>query len=135
MGFKTGANKNHNDINGNDYWEKRLGILDDVKAGTKRITYGLGIGYPQGDRPRYESDDTELLIGASNGSKITLIEQETHPRTGMKMRKAIIVDTKGKENTIVKDPYGKEHLLPEKPTSKINTSLHSIRNIKAILIE
>ena len=26
MGFKTGANKNHNDINGNDYWEKRLGI-------------------------------------------------------------------------------------------------------------
>ena len=70
-----------------------------------------------------------------NGSKITLIEQETHPRTGMKMRKAIIVDTKGKENTIVKDPYGKEHLLPEKPTSKINTSLHSIRNIKAILIE
>ena len=135
MGFKTGANKNHNDINGNDYWEKRLGILDDVKSGIKKITYGLGIGYPQGDRPRYESDDTELLIGASNGSKITLIEQETHPRTGMKMRKAIIVDTKGKENTIVKDPYGKEHLLPEKPTSKINTSLHSIRNIKAIEIK
>ena len=51
------------------------------------------------------------------------------------MRKAIIVDTKGKENTIVKDPYGNEHLLPEKPTSKINTSLHSIRNIKAIEIK
>ena len=42
---------------------------------------------------------------------------------------------KGKENTIVKDPYDKEHLLPEKPTSKINTSLHSIRDIKAIEIK
>ena len=135
MGFKTGANKNHNDINGNDYWEKRLGILDDVKAGTKKITYGLGIGYPQEDRPRYESDDTELLIGASNGSKITLIGQETHPRTGKKMRKASIVDIKDKENTIVKDPYGKEHLLPDKPTSKINTVLPLIRDIKAIEIK
>ena len=135
MGFKTGANKNHNDLNGNDFWEKRLGILDEVKAGTKRITYGLGIGYPQENKPRYESDDTELMIGASNGSRITLTDQETHPRTGKKMRKASIIDIKGKENTIVKDPYGMEHLLPEKPTSKINTSLHSIRDIKAIEIK
>ena len=51
------------------------------------------------------------------------------------MRKASIIDIKGKENTIVKDPYGMEHLLPEKPTSKINTSLHSIRDIKAIEIK
>ena len=135
MGFKTGANKNHNDLNGNDFWEKRLGILDEVKAGTKRITYGLGIGYPQENKPRYESDDTELMIGASNGSRITLTDQETHPRTGKKMRKASIINIKGKENTIVKDPYGMEHLLPEKPTSKINTSLHSIRDIKAIEIK
>ena len=42
MGFKTGANKNHNDLNGNDFWEKDY-ILDEVKEGTKRITYGLGI--------------------------------------------------------------------------------------------
>lgn len=138
MGFKTGANKNHNDLNGNDFWEKRLGILDEVKAGTKRITYGLGIGYPQENKPRYESDDTELMIGASNGSRISLTGQEISPsqlKGGMQMRKASIVDIKGKENTIVKDPYGNEHLLPEKPTSKINTSLHSIRNIKAIVIE
>jgi hypothetical protein len=138
MGFKTGANKNHNDLNGNDFWEKRLGILDEVKAGTKRVTYGLGIGYPQENKPRYESDDTELMIGASNGSRITLTGQETSPsqiKGGMQMRKATIVDIKGKENTIVKDPYDKEHLLPEKPTSKINTSLHSIRDIKAIEIK
>ena len=130
MGFVTGANKSHNDLNGNAFWEKRLGILDDVKEDKKRITYGLGIGFPQEGRPRYESDDTELMIGASNGSKITTTEQETHPITGMKMRKAKIVDIKGKENTIVKDPYGVEHMLPEKPTFKINTSLPSLRDIK-----
>jgi hypothetical protein len=135
MGFVTGANKSHNDLNGNAFWEKRLGILDDVKEDKKRITYGLGIGFPQEGRPRYESDDTELMIGASNGSKITTTEQETHPITGMKMRKAKIVDIKGKENTIVKDPYGVEHMLPEKPTFKINTSLHSLRNIKSIEIK
>ena len=138
MGYHTGANKSHGDLNGNDFWEKRLGILDEVKAGTKRVTYGLGIGYPQENKPRYESDDTELMIGASNGSRITLTGQETSPsqiKGGMQMRKASIVDIKGKENTIVKDPYDKEHLLPEKPTSKINTSLHSIRDIKAIEIK
>src|SRR6056300_130061 len=135
MGFVTGANKSHNDLNGNAFWEKRLGILDDVKEDKKRITYGLGIGFPQEGRPRYESDDTELMIGASNGSKITTTEQETHPITGMKMRKAKIVDIKGKENTIVKDPYGVEHMLPEKPTFKINASLHSLRDIKVTEIK
>ena len=117
------------------FWEKRLGILDEVKEGTKRITYGLGIGYVQENKTRYESDDTELMIGGSNGSKITLIEQERHPRTQFKMRKAKIIDIKGKENSVVVDPYGEKHLLPEKPTSKINTSLHSIRDIKAIEIK
>jgi len=135
MGFKTGANKNHNDLNGDNFWEKRLGIMDEVDKGTKRIAYGLGIGYPQKNRPRFESDDTELMIGASNGSKITLTGQEYYKNTNFKMRKATIVDIKGKENTIVKDPYGVEHQLPEKPTFKINTSLHSLRNIKAIEIK
>ena len=31
---------------------------------TKRITYGLGIGYPQKRWALVESDDTELMIGA-----------------------------------------------------------------------
>ena len=43
IGFSTGCNKSHNDINGDDFWEKKLGILEDVKAGKKKITYGIGI--------------------------------------------------------------------------------------------
>jgi nitroreductase len=121
MGFATGFNKNHNDLNGNDFWENKLGILNEVKEGTKRITYGLGIGYPQENKERWESDETELMIGAANGSKITLTGQETHPRTGMKMRKAEIIDIRGKENKKILDLYGNEHIIPEKAEFKINS--------------
>ena len=121
MGFATGFNKNHNDLNGDDFWEKKLGILDEANEGTKRVTYGLGIGYPQQNKERWESDETELMIGAANGSKITLIGQETHPRTGKKMRKAEIIDIRGKENQKVKDLYGNEHIVPEKVEFKINS--------------
>ena len=134
MGFKTGANKNHNDLNGNDFWEKRLGILDDVIAGKKRITYGLGIGHPRKDMERYESDETELMIGAANGSKITLTKQELSPskiKTGKKMRMARIVDIKGKSNTTIGDDYGNVHVIPEKATFKIN----SFRKRKVDIIE
>lgn len=135
MGFVTGANKSHNDLNGDEFWEKKLGIVEDVRNGSKRITYGLGIGYPQDGRPRYESDDTELMIGASNGSRITTTEQDVHPVSGMKMRKAKIIDIKGKENSIVTDPYGVEHIIPETSTFKINTSLHSLRDINVTEIK
>ena len=134
MGFKTGYNKNHNDIDGNDFWEKRLGILDDVIAGKKRITYGLGIGHPRKDMERYESDETELMIGAANGSKITLTKQEKSPskiKTGKKMRMARIVDIKGKSNTTIGDDYGNVHVIPEKATFKIN----SFRKRKVDIIE
>ena len=107
MGYTTGPNKSHNDINGDDFWGKKLGILDDIDKGFKKIAYGLGIGYPQGDRPRYESDDTELLIGASNGSKVTLIGQETHPRTGKKMRKASTSRIEGQSYTPTSHLTGK----------------------------
>ena len=135
LGFATGCNKSHNDMNGDDFWLKRLGILeDDMKnPPTKRITYGLGIGYPQKDRPRWESDDTELMIGAANGSKITTTGQEKHPRSGKKMRKAKIVDIKKDAGKIIKDPYGNEHLIPEKAEIKINTIRK--RNIKIIKIK
>jgi len=127
MGFATGANKNHNDLNGNDFWEKRLGILDDVIAGKKRVTYGLGIGYPQENRDRWEQDETELMIGAANGSKITLTDQETHPRTGMKMRKAKIVDIRTSDKAL--DPYGVEHNIPEESRTIINSFRTSDINI------
>ena len=134
MGYTTGPNKNHNDLIGDDFWEKKLGILDDVKAGTKKITYGLGIGYPQENRPRWESDDNELLIGAGNGSRITLTNQEVHPRTGMKMRKAKLVNIKGNENKVMLDPYGVEHIIPETADTKINTSVVK-RDIKVTEIK
>jgi nitroreductase len=121
MGFATGFNKNHNDLNGDDFWENKLGILNEIKEGTKRITYGLGIGYPQENKERWESDETELMIGAANGSKITLTGQETHPRTNKKMRKAEIIDIRGKENQKIKDLYGNEHIIPEKAEFKINS--------------
>ena len=80
------------------------------------------------------------MLGAANGSRNSTTGQETHPRTGKKMRKASIVDIKGKENTIVKDPYGVEHTLPEKPTSKIICNVTSKpendpENIKKLLVE
>ena len=85
MNLSTGANKSHNDLNGDDFWPKKLGIFDEVKNGTMEICYGLGIGYAQEGRPRWESDEHELMIGAANGSKLTTTGQETHPRTGKKI--------------------------------------------------
>lgn len=127
MGFATGANKNHNDLNGNDFWENKLGILDDVAAGEKKIAYGLGIGYPQEGRDRWEMDETELMIGAANGSKITLTDQETHPRTGKKMRKAKIVDISVIDKAV--DPYGVEHNIPEEAKARVNSFRPSGINI------
>lgn len=133
LGYATGCNKSHNDLNGDDYWLKRLGILeDDMKSpATKRIAYGLGIGYPQKGRPRWESDDTELMIGAGNGSRITTTGQEVHPRNGKKMRKAKIVDITKDAGKIIEDPYGGKHIIPDKAEIKIN----SIRNRTIKIIE
>ena len=132
MGFDTGCNKSHNDLNGDDYWPKKLGILDDIKAGTKEICYGLGIGYGKKDRERWESDETELMIGAGNGSKITTTGQETHPRTGKKMRKAKIVSLKEHGGEKVQDPYNNWHDIPKKAEFKINSFRN--RDIKIIKI-
>ena len=132
MGLDTGCNKSHNDLDGDDYWPKKLGILDDIKAGTKEICYGMGIGYGREDKERYESDETELMIGAANGSKITTIGQETHPRTGKKMRKAKIVSLTENGGEQVQDPYGNWHDIPKKAEFKINSFRN--RDIKIIKI-
>ena len=128
LGFATGCNKSHNDLNGDEYWPKRLGILDDVRSLKKEICYGVGIGFPQEGRPRWESDDTELMIGAANGSKITTTDQKVHPITGKKMRRAKIVDIRKDTGKWVLDPNGEAHLIPEKAEIKINTIRP--RNIK-----
>tara|TARA_B100000427_G_scaffold6151_1_gene5765 strand:- start:140 stop:1012 length:873 start_codon:yes stop_codon:yes gene_type:complete len=122
MGFHTGANKSHNDLNGDDFWPKRLGIFEEVKNGTMEICYGLGVGYPQEDKPRWVSDEEELMIGAANGSKITTTGQETHPRTGKKMRKAKIVNIKEMGGKYVVDPYNTPHKIPETAEMKINSN-------------
>ena len=136
LGFATGCNKSHGDLNGNDFWEKKLGILDDVKAGRKRIAYGIGIGYPQEARPRWETDDNELCLGAGNGSNLTTLSendpdwQETHPRTGKKLRKVDIVDIRTTDKET--DPHGNVHIIPDESSIKINTMRKRIINITEI---
>ena len=121
IGFSTGCNKSHNDINGDDFWEKKLGILEDVKAGKKKITYGIGIGYPKEGVERWESDQTELAIGAGNGSNLTTEGLDKNPRTGKKFRKIKIVDIKKNAGKTIQCPNGDWHVIPEKADIKINT--------------
>lgn len=137
MGFSTGPNK-IKDL-GPDYnyeWEKRLGIYEDVIAGRKKLYYGLGIGVANSNRPRWESDDTELALGASNGHNITTQydDPDFNPikENGQEKRKVKIVDVKGRAGEEVEDPYGNIHVLPEKHEIKINTIKE--RDIKTIEI-
>lgn len=132
MGFETGCNKSHNDLNGDDFWPKRLGIMDEVVNGTKEICYGLGVGFGKEGVERYMSDETELMIGAGNGSKITTTGQETHPRTGKKMRKAKIVSLTEQGGKQVEDPYGKVHDIPKTAEFKINSFRNRGIEIKEI---
>ena len=136
MGFSTGCNKNMNDLDGNDFWEKKLNILEDVKAGKKKLAYGIGIGYPNEKLERWESEETEIMIGAANGSKISLTDQEistSQIKGGMKMRKAKIVDIKENAGQSLQDPYGNWHEIPEKAEFKINSFRN--RNIKVTEIK
>jgi len=136
MGFSTGCNKNMNDLDGNDFWEKKLDILEDAKLGKKKLAYGIGIGYPRDDMPRWESDETEMMIGAANGSKISLTDEEISPsqiKGGKKMRKAFIIDMKKNAGKKMQDPYGVWHDIPEKAEFKINSFRQ--RNIKVTEIK
>jgi len=132
MGFQTGCNKSHNDLNGDDFWPKKLGIMEEIKNGTKEICYGLGVGFGKEGVERYISDETEIMIGAGNGSKLTTTEQETHPRTGKKMRRAKVVSLKEHGGTKVQDPYGYTHNIPVKPEFKINSFRNRGIEIKEI---
>ena len=133
----TGCNKSHGDINGDMFWEKKLGILDDVKAGKKKIAYGIGIGYPQEDKERWQTDETELAIGAGNGDTLTTLTEkdpnwvDTHLVTGKPVRKIKIVDIKNNPEAV--DPYGNLHQIPLTSDIKINTQ--KIRKIKVTEIK
>jgi hypothetical protein len=131
MGFATGCNKSHGDMNGDMFWERKLGIEEDVLAGRKKIAYGIGIGFPYDGRPRWETDDYELAIGAGNGSNLTTDpDMDIHPVTGKKMRKVKIVDIRTTDKAV--DPYGVEHDIPSESSIKINTMRKRTINITEI---
>ena len=131
LGLVTGCNKSHGDMNGDMFWERKLGIEEDVLKGRKKIAYGIGIGYPQEGRPRWETDDYELAIGSGNGSKLTTDpNMDVHPVTGKDMRKVKIVDIRTTDRAT--DPYGNEHTLPTESSIKINTMRKRIININEI---
>lgn len=122
MGLSTGCNKNMNDLNGDMFWENKLGIYEEVIKAEKKVAYGLGVGFPQEGRDRWESDETELMIGAANGSSITLIDQERHPIKDKKMRKAKIIDIEKHGGEEITDHYGNVHTIPTgKPNFRINS--------------
>lgn len=127
MGLVTGCNKSHGDINGDKFWEKTLGIEEDVKAGRKKIAYGIGIGYPQEDRPRWESDETELAIGAGNGSNLATDLTLDKNEKGKPFRKIKIVDIR--KHIEAEDPYGNMHQIPHTSDIKINTQKNRVINI------
>lgn len=139
LGLATGCNKSHGDINGDMFWERKLGIEEDVLAGHKKIAYGIGIGYPQEGRPRWETDDYELAIGSGNGSHLTTYteddpewrERKDLPKPWDKrFRKVKIVDIRTTDKAV--DPYGNEHTLPTESSIKINTMRKRIININEI---
>ena len=131
LGYATGCNKSHGDMNGDMFWERKLGIEEDVLKGRKKIAYGIGIGFPQEGRPRWETDDYELAIGAGNGSKLTTdLDMDVHPVTGKEMRKVKIVDIRTADKAT--DPYGVEHIIPAESSIKINTIRKRVINITEI---
>ena len=66
LGFATGCNKSHNDMNGDDFWLKRLGILeDDMKnPPTKRPK-------PENNSPK--ATKTQILMGKLKESASSIL--------------------------------------------------------------
>ena len=96
----------------------------------KKIAYGLGVGRPQEGRPRWESDQTELAIGAGNGSNLaTDLSLKKHPWKDKNHRHIKIIDITKDAGKTIKDPYGRDHKIPEKCEIKINTIRERKQNI------
>ena len=82
---------------------------------------GCNIGFPKEGVERWESDQTELAIGAANGSNLTTTDMDKNPKTGKKFRKIKIVDIKKHAGETIQCPNGDWHKIPEKADIKINT--------------
>jgi nitroreductase len=61
LGYKTGFNSNHGQSHGSMHiWKNKLGIPEN-----EDVTFGLGIGFPQEDRARNETDEVDFKTGGS----------------------------------------------------------------------
>ena len=115
LGYATGCNKNNSQGPDCDFnWERRMGLYEDIHIHKKKkMLYGVGIGYSQEGRPRNESDDNELVIGAANGHNLSLKDRgEERDVRGRKYRQCSIVDISKSDKAT--DPYGNVHELPDK---------------------
>jgi len=139
LGLVTGCNKSHGDMNGDLFWEKKLDIVEDFLAGRKKIAYGIGIGYPQSDKERWETDEYELVIGASNGAHLTTYNEEDERYSerkklpypnDKKFRKVKIVDINSCDEAV--DPYGNTHIIPNDIPYTIHTQHERKINVKEI---
>jgi hypothetical protein len=61
LGYKTGFNTNHGQVEGMAIWKSKLSIPNN-----EDITFGLGIGFPQDGRARNDTDEIEFKIGTEN---------------------------------------------------------------------
>jgi hypothetical protein len=109
-----------------------MGIYQDVLDGKKKLTFGIGIGYPQKDRARNQIDDYELAIGAANAHNMTLYKEGRDPVKNHKWRKTKIVDVRTANDKEI-DPYGNVHNIPKVPYIKIQS--HFPREIKCIEVK
>ena len=133
LGYHTGCNKSNGMGPDYDYqWERKMGIYQDVIEGKKKITFGIGIGFPEKDKARNEHNDYELSIGAANAHNMTLYKEGRDPIKNHKWRKTRIVDVKTANDTEI-DPYGNTHVIPRVPYIKIQSHLY--REIKCIEIK
>lgn len=133
LGYETGCNKSNGMGPDYDYeWEKRMGIYEDVINNKKKLTYGIGIGFAQKDRPRNQFDDYELAIGAANAHNMTLYKEGRDPIKNHKWRKAKIINVKESNDKEV-DHYGNVHTIPRTPYIKLQSQHY--REIKCIEIK
>jgi len=128
LGYSTGFNKNMScGPDAKNYWERRMGIYDEVYEGNMKIEYGIGIGYPQENRHWTESDETEVLLGAAAGFQLTTDENPTEGYTQVAFADA---------NRETAEFNGKTYALPNVETityPSFSTDPARIINCKEIL--
>jgi hypothetical protein len=118
LGYCIGFNTNHSEP---DIWHTLLRI----RVAKESLMFGIGIGIPQENRPRNETDEQEFYIGGYPGQDNLITGLPNYPE--------------GTEGTLVRLGSrsimhdGKEHFLPK--TLSYNTFSHLIKEIKVWIYE